>query len=61
MLVNTRARSSMDRAPDFESVGWGFESLLGYQTSFTSEGFLKGRPSVLCSAILLLLSGVSKR
>lgn len=25
----TRPRSSMDRAPDFESVGWGFESLRG--------------------------------
>jgi hypothetical protein len=29
IIAHTSPRSSMDRAPDFESVGWGFESLRG--------------------------------
>ena len=32
-----RTRSSMDRAPDFESVGWGFESL---RVRLKCDGFL---------------------
>jgi hypothetical protein len=32
------ACSSMDRAPDFESVGWGFESLQARQRSSRREG-----------------------
>jgi hypothetical protein len=32
IAVGTRPRSSMDRVPDFESVGWGFESLRGRHT-----------------------------
>ena len=30
----TCPRSSMDRVPDFESDGWGFESLRGYFLCF---------------------------
>ena len=42
----------MDRAPDFESVGWGFESLLGYQKSRVNptrillETVVRGPPKV---------------
>ncbi len=32
MSRRARPRSSMDRVPDFESVGWGFESLRGRHT-----------------------------
>jgi hypothetical protein len=30
-IVSSRARSSMDRAPDYGSGGWGFKSLRAHQ------------------------------
>ena len=41
--VAARARSSMDRASDFGSEGWGFKSLRAHHSEFL--GVRKGGPN----------------